>query len=67
MVTWPGPGKTVKMANSNSVMHLRKFLRFSVTYGNFFNPSESYREMLNSEALDTQAEIFPEVFGKREK
>ncbi|KAL9975415.1 hypothetical protein ACROYT_G012576 [Oculina patagonica] len=25
------------------------------------------RKMLDSEALDTQAEIFPEVFGKREK
>ncbi|KAJ7376670.1 hypothetical protein OS493_033552 [Desmophyllum pertusum] len=25
------------------------------------------RKLLGSEALDTQAEIFPEVFGKREK
>lgn len=25
------------------------------------------RKLLDSEALDTQAEIFPEVFGKREK
>ena len=25
-----------------------------------------YREMLDNKALDTQAQIFPEVFGKRE-